>query len=125
MVAIQELGIVHRDLKSSNILLEMNNEVILNAVICDFGIAKVTAKASTIEGQKFQEIEGFSPRYAAPEIFVYNILRSSVPAEIELKCDVYSFGIVIWEMLSMSMAWKELDRKEIETKVRSGLRVRH
>jgi len=123
MVAIQHLKIIHRDLKSSNILLEIQGDVVLNAVICDFGLAKVTSKALIVEGSVFEDIAGFSVRYAAPEIFMYSTLLAPPPPEIELKCDVYSFAIVLWELLSRDVAWKGLDREEIEYKVRSRERV--
>jgi len=123
MVAIQHLKIIHRDLKSSNILLEIQGDVVLNAVICDFGLAKVTSKALIVEGSVFEDIAGFSVRYAAPEIFMYSTLLAPPPPEIELKCDVYSFAIVLWELLSRDAAWKDLSREEIEYKVRSRERV--
>jgi len=97
--------------------------VVLNAVICDFGLAKVTSKALIVEGSVFEDIAGFSVRYAAPEIFMYSTLLAPPPPEIELKCDVYSFAIVLWELLNRDVAWKGLSREEIEYKVRSRERV--
>ena len=47
MTAIQHLGIIHRDVKSANVLLEIHNGVVMNAVICDFGLSKVTSTANT------------------------------------------------------------------------------
>ena len=123
MTAIQHLGIIHRDVKSANVLLEIHNGVVMNAVICDFGLSKVTSTANTLEGSVFEDIAGFSTRYAAPEMFAYSTLQAPPPPEVELKCDVYSFSIVIWEMLSGEVAWKGLGRDEIEFKVRSGERV--
>jgi len=123
MVAIQHLKIIHRDLKSSNILLDIQGQVVMNAAVCDFGLAKVTSKAVLVEGSVFEDIAGFSARYVAPEIFMYSSLQAPPPPEIELKCDVYSFAIVLWELLSGDVAWKGLDREEIEYKVRSKERV--
>ena len=95
----------------------------MNAVICDFGLAKVTSTAVVVEGSVFEDIAGFSARYAAPEIFMYSTLQAPPPPEIKLKCDVYSFAIVLWELLSRDVAWKNLNREEIEDKVRSQERV--
>ncbi|KAK3141405.1 hypothetical protein QOZ80_4BG0333470 [Eleusine coracana subsp. coracana] len=74
--------IVHRDLKPSNILLDDN----WRAKIADFGTAKVF-----IDGQTNQTLVQ-TPGYTAPEY----------PAEgcLTLKCDVYSFGVMLLEIVS-------------------------
>lgn len=127
MSFMQEMGIVHRDLKSSNILLESihvgDKKSILRAVVCDFGLAKVTNKAIAVEGQKFREIGGFSPRYAAPEVLASVALGVMNDAEIDKKSDVYSFAIIIWELLTRQTPWDKLTREEITFRVQSGLRV--
>ena len=73
---------------------------------------------------KFKEIGGFSPRYAAPEVLASACLLVSNDAETDKKSDVYSFAIVLWEMLTRQIPWDGLTREQIESNVRSGLRVR-
>jgi len=86
MAYCQEVGIVHRDLKSSNILLEQvpvnEKESMLKAILCDFGLARVTNSASTLDNLKIQEIGGFSPRYAAPEVLANSALQMSSDPEV-------------------------------------------
>ncbi|KLL03576.1 MAG: serine/threonine protein kinase [Mycoplasmataceae bacterium RV_VA103A] len=78
---IHQSGIIHRDLKSLNILLTKNNEV----KISDFGLAK----AKDIISSSSNSTEG-SLRWMAPET-----LRGQKCSE---QSDIYSLGMVIWEI---------------------------
>jgi serine/threonine protein kinase len=79
-------GIVHRDIKPANIMLLKNNQV----KICDFGIARL---ASPLLHTRTGIIMG-SPLYMAPE----QILSKPVDS----RSDIFSLGIVIYEMLTNS-----------------------
>jgi serine/threonine protein kinase len=76
-------GVIHRDIKPSNIMLTLDNDV----RIIDFGIALVTdSEVSRIEG-----IAG-SPSYMSPE--------QVQSAEITAASDLYSLGVVMYELLT-------------------------
>ncbi len=78
------LGVVHRDLKPSNIIIDRQG----NARIMDFGIARsVHAKSLTGEGV----IVG-TPEYMSPE--------QVEGKEIDPRSDLYSLGIVLYEMVT-------------------------
>ncbi|KAJ1275246.1 hypothetical protein BS78_05G121600 [Paspalum vaginatum] len=77
-------AIIHRDIKSTNILLDEDYE----AKIADFGIAKVAEDSSDSEFSCFAGTHG----YLAPEL-AYSL-------KVTEKTDVYSFGVVLLELVT-------------------------
>jgi tRNA A-37 threonylcarbamoyl transferase component Bud32 len=80
---IHSQGIVHRDLKSPNVLIDSK----WNAKVADFGL-------STARRAVGNEQAGLSIPWAAPEI-----LSDSTTADGVLA-DIYSFGIILWEIIT-------------------------
>ena len=86
-----EEGIVHRDIKPENILLDKKGRV----KIADFGLAKLLNGSLqqdpyTLTGHR--QILG-TPHYMAPEQF-------ERPATVDHRADIYSMGVVFYEMLT-------------------------
>ncbi len=79
-------GIIHRDLKPANILI--NDDGLLKIV--DFGVAAAASSAET-QLTKTGYVIG-SPKYMAPE--------QILGRKVDITADVYSLGIVLYEMLS-------------------------
>jgi serine/threonine protein kinase len=77
---LHESGVIHRDLKTANVLLD----AALHAKLCDFGL-------STRFGRAEYSAERGTYRQMAPEI----LLRKPYDHRI----DVYSYGILLWETL--------------------------
>ena len=77
-------GIVHRDLKPSNIMIDREGQV----RILDFGIAR-SARARGVTGAGF--VVG-TPEYMSPE--------QVEGREVDARSDLYSLGIVLYEMLT-------------------------
>ena len=51
-------------------------------------------------------MKGFSPRYTAPEVFGRMTTNVSMTAvEHEMKSDVYSYSVILWEMLTRKTPW--------------------
>jgi len=85
--------LVHADLKSSNILIDYSSSVQLIPRICDFGHAAVRTHPAPHH-------RCGTPHWAAPEV-----LRSEA---LGPAADVYSFGVLIWEMLTRKLPHKGL-----------------
>ncbi|CEM08830.1 unnamed protein product [Vitrella brassicaformis CCMP3155] len=104
MAYLHGLGIIHCDLKSSNILLDYS----LNPKLCDFGLALNLLRQRS---SKHRGRVG-TPHWMAPEV-----LRG---AECTPAADVYSFGILLWEMLGVKIPYVALSVPQIVAAVGWG-----
>src|SRR5215472_8878685 len=87
-------GIIHRDLKPDNIILVREKDSLVVKVL-DFGIAKMVGGENlTMTGEGFG-----TPSYMSPE----RILGRS---ELDLRTDIYSVGIILYEMLTGSVPFQ-------------------
>jgi len=87
LAAAHERGVVHRDLKPANVMLDGSGKVRLT----DFGLAGI---AATIQGA---EIRAGTPAYMAPE--------QLSGKEVTTKSDIYSLGLVMYEILTGKRAY--------------------
>ncbi|CAD8065484.1 unnamed protein product [Paramecium sonneborni] len=86
-------GIMHCDLKSSNVLIDQN----WNVKLCDFGLSRIKSK-------KTKCMIG-TPHWMAPEI-----MRGEPYTE---KSDVYSFGMILWEIITGQIPYENLSSTQI------------
>lgn len=99
-------GIIHRDLKPANILLGANGAVCL----ADFGLAR-TMFNDTIVDVESRQMEGTAP-YVSPGV-------AAGEAE-DTRCDIYSFGALLYEMLTGQTPYKGRGTKEILAHIIAG-----
>ncbi|EEH53201.1 uncharacterized protein MICPUCDRAFT_5192, partial [Micromonas pusilla CCMP1545] len=88
--------IVHRDLKSPNLLVDKHWSV----KVCDFGLSRM--KNQTFLSSKSN---AGTPEWMAPEV-----LRNEPSDE---KSDVFSFGVIFWELCTLQEPWNGLNPMQV------------
>eukprot|EP00028_Trichosphaerium_sp_Am-I-7-wt_P004574 CAMPEP_0168515384 /NCGR_PEP_ID=MMETSP0405-20121227/4720_1 /TAXON_ID=498012 /ORGANISM="Trichosphaerium sp, Strain Am-I-7 wt" /LENGTH=295 /DNA_ID=CAMNT_0008534785 /DNA_START=970 /DNA_END=1857 /DNA_ORIENTATION=- len=97
-------GFIHRDLKTDNLFVCDRWQ---NVKVGDFGLAVAIEKNSRIKSQVG------TLAYCAPEIFGKHGYNS--------KVDVYSFGIVVWEMHTRKRPWESTE--DIKESILGGVKL--
>lgn len=88
--------IIHRDLKSSNLLVDKNWTV----KVGDFGLSRLKHETylTTKTGKG-------TPQWMAPEV-----LRNEPSDE---KADIYSYGVILWELATEKIPWDNLNSMQV------------
>ena len=87
--------VIHRDLKSPNILITGSGV----AKVTDFGQSK-SATFNTLKSRATSQGSVGTVKWNAPEVD---------EGEITKKSDVFSFSVILWELLTAGVPWKGLD----------------
>jgi serine/threonine-protein kinase len=98
-------GLIHRDVKPSNVLVERTQDGGWKPWIADFGIAQWS------EGGAGGELAG-TPAYLAPELLV------GEPAQVDRRADVYGLGVTLYEFLTGELPFGSPDLVELLRQVR-------
>ncbi|KAK8463117.1 hypothetical protein SEVIR_1G323600v4 [Setaria viridis] len=88
--------IVHRDLKSPNLLVDKNWVV----KVCDFGLSRMKNKTFLSSRSTAGTAE-----WMAPEV-----LRNEPSDE---KCDVFSYGVILWELCTLLQPWEGMNAMQV------------
>lgn len=98
MAYLHDVGILHLDLKSPNVLLSSH----WATKLCDFGLAKMKEQTSLNTTMK-----GVSPIWAPPEMF------DDQNGGITEKADVYSFGIILFELVVRKLPFSDISQMQL------------
>jgi len=102
---LHEFGVLHRDVKGSNILLDKTQS---HAKVADFGLSLHLDDLGCTQGSTVGTL-----RYLAPEV--------SMKAEWSTACDVYSFGLLLFEMLHGELAFSHLSSMQSAMATAAGI----
>ena len=102
-------GVLHRDIKPANLLLDQQGHL----WVTDFGVARLENDASiTVTGDLLGTVRYMSPEQATGQRIV------------DLRTDVYSLGVTLYEMLTSTPAFSGSDRLDLLQKIANETPVR-
>jgi serine/threonine protein kinase len=97
--------VAHCDVKPQNILVD--NEPRLTFVVTDFGISKIlTVEYMASEAFQIRNLRGLTVPYASPDAMKRFRMKVAGNAAEEKAGDVYSFGCVVYFMLTRQSPWQ-------------------
>jgi len=107
--SIPGIQLIHRDLAARNVLLKKHNV----AAVCDFGLARLKMEESNYA--KTQASVG-PLKWMSPEALV--------DRKYSQKSDVFSYGVVLYEIFARSPPWPNVPHVEVASRVISGNRMK-
>ncbi|KAJ8633932.1 hypothetical protein MRB53_027268 [Persea americana] len=104
MEYLHQKNIIHRDLKTANLLMDAENVV----KVADFGVARFQCQGGVMTA------ETGTYRWMAPEVINHQAY--------DQKADVFSFAIVLWELTTAKVPYDNMTPLQAALGVRKGLR---
>jgi WD40 repeat protein/serine/threonine protein kinase len=92
LAAVHEQDLVHRDIKSANIMVNLKDDGRVTAKIIDLGLAKAVNEPLSEAAISVTGAFTGTPWFASPEQFA--------GIGVDIRSDLYSLGVTLWEMLT-------------------------
>ncbi|MFZ0709603.1 MAG: protein kinase [Terrimicrobiaceae bacterium] len=92
LTAVHKQKLVHRDIKSSNVMVSFEEGAAPVVKIIDLGLAKLTTDLPAEAAISTPGVFAGTPKFASPEQF------AGVP--VDIRSDLYSLGVTLWEMVT-------------------------
>ena len=107
---MHENGFAHADIKAMNVFIDRDGRGALQCYLGDFGLTRVLEDTHlVVKSYQLLNLKGLTIPYAAPEV-----LRSFRAREAGgwnfLKADIYSLGILLFEIINWKPIWKKEGR---------------
>jgi eukaryotic-like serine/threonine-protein kinase len=109
LAVAHEKGIVHRDLKPDNIFLNARVGEPPAVKLIDFGISKITREGTSSKLTQTGSLLG-TPAYMSPE-------QARGESEVDHRTDLYSIGVVLYEMLTGKLPFEGENYNQLIVKV--------
>jgi serine/threonine protein kinase len=107
---LHEAGVIHRDVKPSNLLVDVDEDGHERVLVADLGSAKRLAEASGIT------VTTGTPSYMAPE--------QALGRSIDERCDVYALGVLTYALLTGRLPFDVSDPMSLVTRTAAHRPVR-
>ena len=104
---VHSRGIIHRDLKPSNVLLDEHH----HPQLCDFGSSRSISGDFTLTQAPQVTLYYAAPEFADPNLDSY-----------DTKVDVYSFGMMLYEIVTGQLALRHLNQFQVLGFILRGMR---
>jgi len=102
--------IIHKDIKSANIFIKHSGEKFITKI---GDLDNIRKQSSNYMNQTSYLV---SPAYASPE----QLTMTNEPQNLTIYSDIYSFGVVLWEIVSLEVPWRYFTTNSISHQVVSG-----
>ena len=99
-------GLIHRDIKSSNVLLEQRRSGTPHVYLADFGLVRTSRQAELEQAGKpipLDQVPG-TPHYMAPEQTMGIVSTAS---------DIYALGVLLYQMLTGELPYDDPDEEQV------------
>lgn len=110
LVFLHQENIVHGNVKSSNVMLNQH----MQAKLTDFGFSKFKSVSQALNPIEGNEGKVGNFQWMAPETLVKN--------EYTKESDMYSFGIMLWELSSRKIPFQQTELSQVTQQAAQGIR---